>query len=601
MTLTNHHPYPDPGRVPTPTLRAPTPTEIPTVTDAPTLTDVTPTPTPTPTVTPTAPTPTLTRGRGLGGDAPTPTVTPTVTAVPDGDTVKIETAGKSSKGKSDTATPTPTVTPTPTGRDWLGAVRGWIGRSGYLFALTAIVTVVASLGQKKFAESKGFVGEISIGVYDFTPWFAPAVFDLAVAALLHGGLNAAKNRLSPWKWWIAATVVAVLSVITNTMHVGKEITAPASGGLFLIWGLYLYDEYRKVVRHRAVVDSQAPQFLDTDILFTVDPKWAARALYIAQTNPMAAALAYRHKVHGDVQATERDLAIRAARIYQQWYDDQLFCLLNPAAAVPAEAQQEDAVSNRPKKKVRRWHLRAYGRAVRIAKMTAGDAVDLYLGNPLPVRSGIATAEILYAPRPQAPAIEPSPVQADATVGRGPQPQLERPADDWQDEQPPPRRRAVAARRPAVPQSVEVDDAPDGPGEPPAGELVVLKPGQPGGLAGKNWMAIDEIPDVGELGLDPDVLCGHSANPEKPCPWTLVEHVQRRGKQIAQVVTERPDWALPDVRFTKPVMCDITGLSSAPAMEVIGLIGHLRKIAHEKLVEMQDAALPGETVPQQDPA
>ena len=444
------------------------------------------------------------------------------------------------------------------------AVRDWMTRGGYLKVLTAIVAVVAAIGQKVYAETKaGFVGQIQINGFDLTPWFAPAVFDLAVAAMLHGGLRAARERLSPWPWWGGASVVAGLSIWTNTMHVGAQITGSASAGLFLMWGLYLLGEYKKIIRKREIEDSAADDFTSTDVLFTVDKRLADCAWRIARTKPLDAALDYRHKL-GETRLSKRDMVILVARTYIDVYDDELYALMNPhLAARPVDAAPagKDAKPTKARK-VRWYQWTRLKRARRLAAMTAGDNVDRYLGVPVPDRRGVIVARVTYNT-----AQDDTPLLGAVTVKA---PAL-------------PVATAAAPAAPALPAAPVVVPTPRqrttaAPAALPAGEgaepPVVVMPGRPSGNRGMNWMPLSKIPGLPEI--DPATLCECSIT--KPCGETLVEHVERRGRYVDEIVTTVADWGTREERIGKNVVRDVCRAGGSGIQnEVAGLFDHLQKL------------------------
>lgn len=562
MTQTQINGAPDPDRSDSGLDAAQTQTPDHTQTQTP---DVqTQTPTPTQTQTPDRVQTRLPRilGLGRGRDA---AQTPTQTQTPDpDDDHKIGTGPESGLDGTKTQTQTPAPTPAQTGR--ARRARAWLGGGGYMLALTVVVSIVASLGQKEFAEKKAkFVNQIEIFGIDFSPWFAPAVFDLSVAAFLHNGLRVARQRLSPWPWWICAAGIGAASIVTNAVHEGSEVTAPASAVLFLAWGLYLYCEYRLIVRQREVEDSAAEEFLQTDVLFTVDKRLAERAWLIARTKSIPEALAYR-RLQGELQVTPRYVTIRAAEKFLQVYDDQMDVMLNPAAV--ALVDEDDAAETKTKDKARRrkvhwWNRRARRRAERLAAMTASDEVAKYFGEPVLDRSGVVLNRITYSapePTPQPTPALGSTGQPALPPGPGGKPELE---EERQRSLPPPGPRV---RRNPVPP-------------PPDPEPEILEPGKPKGNAGANWLAMPEIAKVfpGVLGIDPGLVC--ECNMKKPCGRPLVEHVQRRGKQVVPIMQAVPTWATREERIGKNVVAEVCKLDGSEQQnQIAGLFDHLRKVA-----------------------
>lgn len=477
-------------------------------------------------------------------------------------------------GPDDTRTQTQTQTVQTRTRE----LRDWMGRGGYLTALTAIVAVVAAIGQKVYAEETAkFTHQIQVLGFDLTPWFAPFVFDLAVAALLHGGIRAARDRFSPWPWWIGGAVVAGLSIYTNSQHDGAQITASASAGLFLIWGLYLHNQYIKIVRSREVEDSASNEMVSTDVLFTIDRRLADRARLIARTKPMAAGLAYRHRM-GEVQLNKRDLAIQAARLYIDIFADELYALLNPhRAARPA------AASAQPETKVRWYHRGRRNRAYRLARMTAEDTVDRYLGLPVPERRGVVVARVTYAAQDDTPLLgavtaTAAPALPVASAAAPAAPALPAARTTTPAIGSAPHRRAD---EPRVRSGHRLRDQTSG--EPP----IVVVTGQPSGLAGQHWMPLDQIPGLPQI--DPSLVCHCHREPAKWCGRTLVEHVQRRGRYVHQIVTTVDNWDTRPEKIGKALVketCDLT--SAGVMMEVSWLFDQLRVIAQARLAEKNDA-------------
>lgn len=507
---------------------------------------------------------------GPGPDSrpgPGPDGTPTRTRTQTGRATRTKIYIKPDRpGPGNTQTQTRTRTQTRT-----NAARNWLGRGGYITALTIIVAIVAAIGQKLYAIDEKFVGQIGIFGFDATPWFAPFVFDVAVAALLHGGLNAAKDRFSPWPWWAGATVVAALSVWTNTQHVGAQITASASAGLFLIWGLHLYNRYQKIVREREVEDSAADKLVSTDVLFTVAKPLADRAWLIARTKPLAAGLAYRHRL-GETQLTERDVAILAARIYIDIHADYLDVLLRPAAVAPADGKNAKAQAP-----VRWWQRARRRRALRLATMIAGDAVDMYLGLPVPERSSVIVPRIGYLtqePTALLGAVTAPAQPAIASAAAPAAPALPAAATAEPIAAPAPRRRIAATAA----ESGQAAEAP----------VVILAPGQPAGNAGLRWAPLAKIPGLPEI--DPTIMCQCHVEPAKRCGKTLVEHVERRGQYIRMIVSTVEKW---DTRVEKigkrdvKEACDIGG--SGTQAEIAWVMEQLRQIAQEQRAERDAAA------------
>jgi hypothetical protein len=433
------------------------------------------------------------------------------------------------------------------------ALRAWVIKGGYLNLLTAIVALIASLGQRDFAIAKGFVAKITIGAFDLSPWLAPLVFDVAVAALLHGGLYWARKRHSPWPWWIAAAGVAAVSIYTNTLHDAWQITAPASAVLFLIWFLRLFFDYRQIQRDREIDDERGTEFRKTDFLFQVNKPLAQRAWLLAREKPLDAGLRHRHSL-GDIDLTKRDLAIVIGRRFNMIYEDRLYLLTHPtapAAAAPAGSETDGKAKAKAKKpgKVRWYHRARLADARRRAALVAEDEVDRFLGLRVIERTGIVVDEVTYkeadytaliSKAPERPEPQPEPEQRRITSSSGNR-RRELPA-------------GTNAKQPAAPT----------PDARPAGL----------GRGADNWMLYSQIgrlPDVGK-----DVACG-CPGPKQgvPCQWTLREHVERRGTQVKAVIERITDWATRPEHIKKD---DVDIPSSGGATCVASLLNQLRAVA-----------------------
>ncbi len=527
---------------------------------------------------------------GPGPDAsPDSTRTRTETRTP-ADADKIA-DGPGPDGPGPDNTETRTRTRTESGaeavRESAGILRAWLANSGYFNVLTVVVAVVASLGQKEFAETKAkFVKLIMIGSFDLTPWLAPVVFDVSVAALLHGGLFWARKRHSPWPWWIAAAGVGGVSVFTNLSHVGWQIAAPASGGLFVIWFLRLYFQYQELRREREVEDDTSDEFRKTDFLFEVAKPLAQTAWLIARTKPLAAGLAYRHRM-GDTDLTKRDLAIMLARQYNTIYTDRLYRLTNPhlfapAAAAPAGSDQDGATKTKPPRKVHWWNRRQLADARRRAAMTAEDQIDRALGLPIVERTGIIIEEVSYAETKhttllaQAPALSHPAVAVQQQLPEAPATgtALEVAAPAGPDpvvRTAPPRPRRQAAPAPAsrelvvdATEFIEVQ-APDG---------MVYRIDRPRGNGGSNWRPLNEIKGLESFYIDPTLKCRCET---KPCGWTLLEHATRRGQQIEAVVNRNSMWAARPDPIGKPDVLAAGIPGSGAQVTIMGIMNQMRTL------------------------
>jgi hypothetical protein len=93
-------------------------------------------------------------------------------------------------------------------------------------------------------------------------------------------------------------------------------------------------------------------------------------------------------------------------------------------------------------------------------------------------------------------------------------------------------------------------------------------GAPRGNAGANWLSLDQIPGLPKI--HPDRKCTCHPDPAKHCGRTLVEHIQRRGQQIRDIVTKRPDW-FEGRRIGKKEVETLTGLANVTALLEIGYV------------------------------
>jgi hypothetical protein len=461
-----------------------------------------------------------------------------------------------------------------------GAFHEWLALGGYLNVLTVVVAVVASLGQKEYAETKAhFVHQVVIGRFDLSPWLAPVVFDVSVAALLLGGLHWARRRHTPWPWWMAAAGIAGLSVVTNLQHTGWQITAPASAGLFLIWFLRLFFEYRQIRRYREVEDAGGDAAIrSTDILFDVDKALARRAWLIARTKPLTAGLAYRHSLGeiGELELTTRDLAIMLGRHYNTIYTDRLYLLTHPHLSAPAAAapagSDKDGTARRPGK-VRWYHRSRLAEARRLAAMAAEDEVDRFLGLRVIERTGIIIAGVTYQ--------ETAPTTLLAAPPSRPARQSLPPAPPTDDDQAPqalpgpqPSRRRItrgpvkAIATVEATEIVEVRD-PDG---------VVHTFEKPTGQGGKNWKPFAEVKGLETFYINPllECRCGGS-DPGKRCQWKLLEHAMRRGGHIEAVVAAVPAWATREKPIGKPDAQAAGVPGSGGQLVVMALMNQLRQL------------------------
>ena len=496
-------------------------------------------------------------------DAQTPAQTVAQTQTGDGQTP----AQTQTPGQTQTQTPAQTgpqtpVTKTATAVAKARGFHAWFGRGGYLTVLTIIVGIIASLGQKQYAEEKQFTGQIELGGFDATPWFSPAVFDVAVAALMAGGLRAARRRLSPWGWWAAGAAVACLSIVTNFNHVGGEITGPASIVLFMAWALYLYDEFKTIRRDREIEDATASDFRSTDIVFEDDPDLARIAHRFARLKPLDRSLAYRHSL-GDVELTKRDVALMAATLYRDLLRDRL--------EVELKQVPEKKWGNAGERRA------AEAEARRRAELTARFNVDAWLGLPVPELTGMEVPQFGYiTPPPPPPAPIAPPVQAQALTP-GTATAAAPAALPTAEHQP----ELTASPRPPAPRRREVV-------EPEIVEPVVLAPGQPSGPAGKLWRPLDQIP--GMPLVDESIVCEcHPSDPARYCGHSLAEHTRRIGQHLEKLAASIPAWPTRPERIGTGEIKAILGITGKDTlMKISWVLDQLRVLA---IAQQEQAAAP----------
>lgn len=446
------------------------------------------------------------------------------------------------------------------------------------WALTVVVSIMASVGQIQFAKENGAVGMIEAFGRDITPWFAPAVFDFSVAGLFAFGMFVAvRYKASPWLPWIAGTAIGCVSIYTNTQHKGALFFATSSAVLLVSWMVRLIVKYRHlphVKAQRAAAQAKRasrratakPRLLTSSLIFASRPT-AFRAWVIARRRPIAACAASMNENGQDV--TERDLVIRVAELFISVYADRTVFELEQLGDPP----QDD-------KEMKTWEAKRE-QALNRAELVAWDAVDNALGIPVIDRMGIKVNPLTYvepvappAPRalkvasaaaPAAPAITAAPAPAAVTA---------------------------PASRPGIAAAPAPAPAPDVIQTRPAAPRVVLMPGQPAGMAGVNWLPLAELPGLPVI--DPSAPCRCKPAPKNGCGNTLLDHVQRRGKQILPIITQVPDWDRRTNRIGKDVVKEVCDAGSSTQMEVSWLFDQLRALALEQR-EAKNAAASGGTV------
>lgn len=241
--------------------------------------------------------------------------------------------------------------------------------------LTIIVGVIASLGQIEFAREHDFVRMIVIDKFDVTPYLAPFVFDLAVAALFNLGTHVAYRNMTPWPAWSAGLALAGLSIYTNTQHTAAFICAGASLVLMVIWLLKLIYRYLELERERGNRSAGTPKFLFSELM-QVAPRVAWHARIIAIRKPLTARVAELEAM-GE-KTTVRDLAIQMAELYIEILDDREVAEL---------------------KNTKLWQYKARQLARRRARIVAWDEVTRRVGRDVIDRQGIKVTPVEYDETP----------------------------------------------------------------------------------------------------------------------------------------------------------------------------------------------------------
>lgn len=254
--------------------------------------------------------------------------------------------------------------------------------------LTLIVGVMASVGQVLFAKTQGAVKMIWIGKVDITPYFAPAVFDVAVSVLFALGMSAAYKNRSPWLYWISGFALGSFSIFTNTRHQGALLFAGASGVLMLVWFLKLYGQYVDLEIAASRRAAAKPKLILSGLMLAA-PRTAIRAQIISTRKDLPARVAQLNAAGRPT--TERELAIRLADLYITLFDDLKAVRLREFAA--KKERKEKAGRKRDAK--------------RAARLTAWREIDRRLGLEVVDLNGIELGEVTYL-KP-APEPEPAPV------------------------------------------------------------------------------------------------------------------------------------------------------------------------------------------------
>lgn len=460
--------------------------------------------------------------------------------------------------------------------------------AGYpAFLLTIVVAILASVGQVDYAKAHGVVGKIGLIGFDLTPWFAPAVLDLSVAALFGRGMYVAiKNQGSPWIAWIAGLAIGGFSVYTNTQHThGAVLYAAATAVGLISWMVGLIYKYLGLPHVKAAriqrKDKRAgrratanPRLLTSSLLLA-GRQTAIRGWVIARRRPMSEA-AERISQQQGLRVTVRDLTIRAAELFNSVVFDRQIAELEQIGEPPAETD---------KAAFKAWQARR-DQAIARAELVAWDAVDELLGIPVIQREGILVNRITYveplpAPQPtRRPALT-STAAAPATLALS--------ATTESPVVPAASAAALAASRTAAP----IQRHKTVPALPAASDPVVVV-GPTGGS--DNYLPLARIEGLRHLVIDPELTCTcHSKDPNKYCGKTLLMHVERRGRYITQIVSDIDEWGLRPERIGNTEIRDIVGGNSKGLwMELSWVMDQLRALAQQQQAQ-RDAEASSATV------
>lgn len=435
--------------------------------------------------------------------------------------------------------------------------------------LTIVVALMASVGQIQFAKENGAVGLLDPFGIDFTPYFAPAILDLSVAALYGRGMYVAvKYGASPWLAWIAGTAIGAFSVYTNTLHTGALLFATASAVGLISWIVALIYKYRglphvkanRIKRKQDRADRAAtsnPRLLTSSLLLA-GRRTAARGWVIARRRPVVLA-AERMSREQNQRVTVRDLTIRAAELFNSVQADRQIAELEHIGDPPAETD---------KTAMNAWKVKRQ-QALARAELVAWDAVDELLGIPVIERQGIQVNRITYIePTPQ-----PQIIQRKAAA---PAPAPALPASTA-----PPALPAASAAVPAASSPVPaIPRRRPTPALTPASEPVVVV-GPTGGA--DNYLPLADINGLHHLVIDPERVCTcHSKDPTKYCGKTLLMHVERRGRYITQIVDDIDEWDLRAERIgNTEIKAIVGGNSKGLWMELSWVMDQLRAIAQQQ--------------------
>ncbi len=461
---------------------------------------------------------------------------------------------------------------------WEQFVAGWPQ-----FLLTVAVAILAASGQVAFAKELGAVGVIAPFGIDFTPWFAPAVLDLSVAALFGRGMYVAvKHQGSPWLAWGVGFAIGAFSVYTNTLHEkGALLFAAASAVGLVSWMVSLIykwwslphvkaqRETRKTQRQERRATAN-PRLLTTSLILA-SRDTATRGWVISRRRPLVWAAEQISMSEGR-QVGVRDLTIRAAELFNSVLADRTVAELAAIGPAPDGSDKQARKSWREKRK----------QAIERANLVAWDAVDGLLGIPLIEREGIQVNRITYREPDVVPHLigqRSLPVQVA-------------------DTQPPVTVTGTvdtAEAAPAVP-TTPLRSRRQAPALPPVGGSVQI--GRPSGNAGDAWMAIEDIVDmVPQLADLPKKLCEcHPSDPSKYCGGTLSQHVQNKGQYLVAILRNVDQWDTRPERIGTTEIRDIIKKSGKGLLtELSWVLDQIREVMRQRREAAEQLASDGTVV------
>ena len=259
--------------------------------------------------------------------------------------------------------------------------------------LAVVVASIAAAGQSLFARESGAAGVLP-EIFGIDPIVvaAPAVLDLSVLALYGRGMYVAVvHKASPWLCWAAGTGIGLFSVYTNTRHEKGALFFAGSSAVLLVVALVgMITKYRGLPHVQERRETAAPRLL-TSSLALVNRKLAQRAFIITRCRPVASIVAERRAA--GQRTTERDLVIRVAGLWLDIFTDRAVAETT-VEKIGAEPGGRTLFRDKNRAARREWRAK-YDRALRLAELTAWDAVDRELGLPVPEREGFRVSRISY--------------------------------------------------------------------------------------------------------------------------------------------------------------------------------------------------------------